>query len=139
MRFRTNSTQDAQDIVSDVFMKALKSIDRYDEQHAFSTWIFTITRRTLIDFWRKQKSTFDIDAVYDLADESVNLNASCDIKMRVEYIMDQLNEPERNLIVMRYEQDLTFKEISAITGKSEGSLRTAFSRLKKVIKDLPNL
>ena len=48
---------DAPDIVQDIFIKTWKNIKRYDSKKAsFKTWIFTIARNSVTDFWRKKKN-----------------------------------------------------------------------------------
>ena len=55
IRSKINSAQDAEDITSDVFVKVYEKLDTFDETKAsLSTWIYTITRNTLTDYFRKE-------------------------------------------------------------------------------------
>ena len=59
---RVQRRADAEDLCADVFEKAYKKIDAYDEKKAsMSTWIFTITRNTVIDYFRKNRPTAELD------------------------------------------------------------------------------
>ena len=129
IRARTKSTPDAEDIAAEVFVKAYKNRRRYSEQYTVRTWLYSITKRTLIDHWRKQRLTIDIDHIDQLlvaADASYDIDST----MQCQWVLQQLNEPERALLIMRFQDDLTYKQIAKITGKSEGALRTMFSRIK---------
>ena len=54
------------DLVSSIFMKVVEHIDSFNEQKAsFSTWIFTIARRVIIDYYRRSKVESDIDDYAD--------------------------------------------------------------------------
>jgi RNA polymerase sigma-70 factor (ECF subfamily) len=134
VRYRVNSNEDAQDIVSDTFVKALRNIHAYNPRYAFSTWLYTIARNTIIDFWRTQKVTIDLEKIAELASDGSNISEALDVSMSVDRLMSQLSPAERTLITLRFEQDLSFTDIADITGRSEGALRTAFHRLKKKIQ-----
>lgn len=134
VRYRVNSEHDAQDIVSDVFYKALKRIHQYSPEYAFSTWIYTIARNTIIDYWRTQKVTVDLEKIEHMLADERNISDAVDVSIDVEHIMSQLTETERTLVTLRFEQDLSFADIAHITGRSEGALRTAFHRLRKKIE-----
>lgn len=133
LRWRLNSDDDAWDVVQDVFIKVLHGLPRYDpSQASFRTWLFTIARRRLIDFWRTQKVTVNIDQI-EVAVDQLRSADQLDARLQISAILNRLSETERALITLRYEQDLSFKDIARITGKSEGALRAAVHRLKKIV------
>jgi RNA polymerase sigma-70 factor (ECF subfamily) len=132
LRWRLNRDEDAWELVQDVFVKALTALERYDPGQSFRTWLYTIARRRLIDFWRTQKVTVDLDQVESIV-ERLSVDDQLDAQRAVEELLALLSDTERILVTLRYESDLSFKDIAQITGKSEGSLRTTFSRLKKVL------
>lgn len=133
VRYRTNSNEDAEDITADIFLKAMAKIEQYDVKYAFSTWLFTIARNTIIDFWRTKKVTLDLEHIEELIDQSAHKTERIDARLAVEKIMSQVSENDHTLIVLRFEEGLSYAEIAEITGRSETSLRTAFSRLKKAL------
>ncbi len=64
--YQINNNAVCDDLVSSVFMKVVENIDKFDEQKAsFSTWIYTIARNTVIDYYRKAKIESDIDDYVD--------------------------------------------------------------------------
>ena len=106
------------DLVSSIFMKVVEHIESFNEQKAsFSTWIFTIARRVIIDYYRRSKVESDID---DYAD--------------VEALMGILNEKERPVILQRYFEGCSFEEIAAKLDKNSSTIRTIHERaLKKML------
>lgn len=134
VRYRVNSDHDAQDLVSTIFLKALERIHQYRDDYAFSTWLYTIARNTIIDFWRSRKTTIDLEKIEDLASRDGNISDELDVFLYIETMMEQLSESERILIILRFEDDLSFTDIARITGRAPGSLRTAFHRLRKKLQ-----
>jgi RNA polymerase sigma-70 factor (ECF subfamily) len=59
----------AEDITSEVFLKAYRNYDSYDETYAMTTWLYTIAKRTLIDHYRKHKDMVEL-AEYEHSDET---------------------------------------------------------------------
>lgn len=133
VRYRTNSNEDAEDITADIFIKAMAKIQQYNSEFAFSTWLFSIARNTVIDFWRTQKAPLNIEHIEQVADETMRHDEHLDARLRVEDLMSRVSENDRTLIVLRFEDGLSYAEVSTITGRSEASLRKAFSRLKKAL------
>lgn len=134
VRYRVVHEEDAQDIVSNIFIKAMEKIDGYDKSYAFSTWLYTIARNTIIDFWRVRKQTIDLEKIEDLISHHSNVSEELDVSLYIETMMEQLSESERILITLRFEDDLSFSDIARITGRAPGALRTAFHRLRKKLQ-----
>jgi len=66
---KTSSRDTAEDITSEVFYKAMNSIQSFrshEEGTSFKSWIYTIANNKVIDFYRTQKSVADIEDCYDL-------------------------------------------------------------------------
>ena len=55
------NTELSEDLTSETFLKGFEKFDTYNEEYQFSTWIFTIARNLLIDFFRKKKIEITID------------------------------------------------------------------------------
>lgn len=130
--FKTRHRETAEDLTGDVFIKALSKIQTFDPAKAsFSVWIYRIARNTVIDYYRSKKESADIEDAWDLAsDEDVarTVQANLSLKQIEEYIQ-KLKPEQRDLVILRVWQDLSYKEISEIMGKDEGSLRVSFGRI----------
>lgn len=138
--YKTHHTQTAEDITADVFIKALDNIASYDETKAsFRTWLYTISRRTVIDHYRTDKFALSIDAddAWDIPSEDntrEQVHAKVDVAVLQPYL-NQLSSEQRDVIMLRLWEQLSYKEIAEILGKSEASCKMAFSRSMKTLKD----
>ena len=138
-----NNNAVCDDLVSSVFMKVVENIDKFDEQKAsFSTWIYTIARNTVIDYYRKAKIESDIDdyvdsVKYSLSFEDAYREYTQEYRGSTEALMAILNEKERPVIYLRYFEGLSFTEIGSRLGKNSSTVRTLHERaLKKMFKYL---
>lgn len=131
-----NDKEVAEDLTSETFLKWFEKFDTYNEEYQFSTWIFTIARNTLIDFFRKNKVEITIDETTEMTysefmqyEQDFANKIDTQNKMKQVYeVMDQLKEEQREIIVMKYLSEFSTKEISNITGKSEPNIRKIISR-----------
>ena len=130
--FRTFHKSTAEDITSLVFIRAMEKLHTFNpNKGTFQSWLYQIARNLLIDEFRKQKPTENLDAHYNLADET-NLENEAQRKLRSEALqklLQELPEESQELITMRLWDELSYTEISQITGKTEGSLKMQFSRI----------
>ena len=105
--------QDAEDLVSCVFMKVFQKLDTFDESKAsLSTWIFTITRNTVYDFYGTRKDFSELPE--DIATDS-NIDENLLNEEMLEQLADaleSLDERSRDLIILHYYDGLTLKEIA---------------------------
>lgn len=105
--------QDAEDLVSCVFMKVFQKLDTFDESKAsLSTWIFTITRNTVYDFYGTRKDFSELPE--DIATGS-NIDENLLNEETLEQLADaleSLDERSRDLIILHYYDGLTLKEIA---------------------------
>lgn len=134
------SSEEAEDIVQEIFIKAYLNLNSYDEDLSFSSWIYRIAHNECISQFRKRTSR-GLDQQYDLDSEAVsrlisNLSPERDIDdvLRKEFVtnvLDQLPEKYRSVLVLRYLEDKSYEEISDIMQKSPGTVATLLSRAKK--------
>lgn len=110
---KVNNRTLAEDLCSDVFMKVYEKLESFDETKAsLSTWIFTIARNTLIDYYRTRRVHEEIPE--ELAEESTVEDhlLNQEALESLADALERLDERERDLIVLRYASKLTLKEIS---------------------------
>jgi RNA polymerase sigma-70 factor (ECF subfamily) len=117
----------AEDISSQVFLKAWENLDRYQiGKSPFIAWLYTIARNQVIDHYRTSKETVHLDAVLHLADESQMPDEEVQISLDVEIIreaLDQLTEDQQQVIILKFISGLTTEEIADHLDKREGAVR----------------
>ncbi len=138
----------ANDIFQDTFVKAILTIKqgRYTETGKFPAWISRIAHNLIIDYYRQEKSenmqSSDLDDVdvlnrKELCEETIeDVIISAQIKEDVKYLISKLPDLQREVLNMRYYQNLSFKEIAELTGVS---INTALGRMRYAILNLRRL
>jgi RNA polymerase sigma-70 factor (ECF subfamily) len=129
--YKTFAKETAEDLTSDTFHKALKKINSFDaEKGNFSSWLYRIARNSVIDYYRTNKSALPLDDVFDVGvDErtSETLDAISQLEKVTAYLQT-LNAKQREIITLRIWEDRSYKEIAELVGGSEDSVKMAFSR-----------
>lgn len=130
----------AEDLTSEVFIKAFENFHRFDRTRSFKTWIFTIAHNHLINFVTGRRQTVSLDEAIAIgADKETakNFGEEVDTKVLTEEIfsmVSELPESQRELVVMRYVNDLSNSEIASVLRKDEGAVRTALSRAVSALR-----
>ncbi|OGJ58002.1 hypothetical protein A2881_04320 [Candidatus Peribacteria bacterium RIFCSPHIGHO2_01_FULL_55_13] len=141
---RTLDRSTAEDLTSTVFLKAMESIRSFDPARApLRAWLYRIARNQLIDYYRSASRTHvDIESIWDLAsDEIATLGAERAVNAaELHKALQKLKPMQRNIVMLRIWEDLSYKEIAEILGTSEGNAKVIFSRtLSELRTSLPSL
>lgn len=139
----------ADDVFQDTFIKVIKTLksNSYNEEGKFLPWVMRIAHNLIIDFYRKNKKmpmvreTEDFSIFSIISDNSLNIEGQliCNqVETDVQKIIEKLPEDQKEVVMMRIYQDLSFKEISDLTGVSIntalGRMRYALQNMRKVIE-----
>ncbi len=136
--FKTFVKETAEDITSDVFHKAYIKLDSFDNtKGTFSQWIYRIARNAVIDHYRTQKKTIPIEDVFDLGedDRTIEEHDALLTLERVRTFMETLKPHQRELITLRIWEDRSYREIAELIGGTEDSVKMAFSRTLKELRE----
>lgn len=136
--YKTYNKEIAEDITSQTFFKALNNIQSVDPERSFSSWLYKIAQNTVIDHYRKDRPTQDIDDVWDISDETDFVHdIETDLQFKkVKKHLDQLSLVERDIIIMRVWQDMSYKEIAEVVGKTEANCKMIYSRSIKKLREM---
>jgi RNA polymerase sigma-70 factor (ECF subfamily) len=136
------------DIFQDTFIKVIKTLksNSYNEEGKFLPWVMRISHNLIIDHYRKVKKMpmfreteeFSIFSIMsDDAPTIENQLISAQLEQDLKKLIEELPLDQKEVLVMRMYQDMSFKEISEITGvsinTSLGRMRYALMNLRKVI------
>ena len=136
IRARVQSAADAEDLCSDVFEKVFLKIGDYDsEKSSLSTWIFTITRNTVIDFFRRSHPSDELDE--NLADDSevdaalLRTETLSELAAALKRMPAQLQE----IVVLRYYDGKPLTEIADRLGISYGAVKLRHQAALKGLRE----
>ena len=143
--FSVRNDELAEDLFQETFVKAIVTIQqgRYTENGKFISWITRIAHNLVIDFFRQERNEnvvsndeteVDLFNNIKLSDDNietqlVNNQVLSDVRRLVDFLPDN----QREVVYMRFYQDLSFKEISEITGVS---INTALGRMRYALLNL---
>ncbi|HLH69225.1 MAG TPA: sigma-70 family RNA polymerase sigma factor [Candidatus Dormibacteraeota bacterium] len=122
----------AEDVTSEVFMKALKSIGRYqDTGKPFSAWLYQIAVNSVADRYRLARPLENIDEQRDLAVGGPALEevaAQRDELRRIWSMVETLPKQQRIAMVLKFQEDMKIEDIAAVMGKSPGAVKLLIHR-----------
>lgn len=130
----TLNTEIAKDIVQNTFLEAIKSINTFNGNSTVKTWLIGIAKYEYYAYLRKNPKSISLDEV-----ELKKVSYIQDNNESYYTIMNEiskLDEIQRQIAVLRIVNDLPFKEIGNIIGKSENYCRVYFFRIKQNLSEV---
>jgi len=122
--FRVTDTELAEDLTSQVFLKAWENLSRYKPGGPFVAWLYTIARNTVIDHYRTRKQSVPLDQT--VIKEDPALDEKVDLKHDIGILqeaMQELTDEQREVLTLRFLADMETGEIAEQMQKSEGAVR----------------
>ena len=146
---KTSSKETAEDLTSEVFLRYWKRIKKGMQDKSLSEsiandrikpFLYKISRNLIIDFYRKKEVlTVEINEEIKekIKDQGEDILAEISAKQEVEEIMKALHKIKgeyREVIILRYIEELSVAEVAEIMGKNSGSVRVLLHRAIKALK-----
>ncbi|RJQ27754.1 sigma-70 family RNA polymerase sigma factor [Candidatus Parcubacteria bacterium] len=138
---KVGQKQDAEDLTQHVFVNAWENIPSYEHRgFPFSSWLYRIASNATVDHFRTGGRTVDIENIpeeYLGGDE--NQEDAVDTAIEVETIkavLTKLEPDQQSVLIMKFIEDKTNKEIAESLQKSEGAIRVIQHRALKQLKTL---
>ena len=133
--WHTKSPEEAEDATQETFYKAVRFMGAYKNTGTFKAYLYKIALNICID--RNRKKTNSEVSVGDIADTELsyiergydNIESEIDLGK----LLEPLTEKQREMVILKYSENLTLKEIAAVTGSN---LRTCQSNLRKALKNI---
>ncbi len=121
----------AEDLTADVFLKALQKFSTYNPEKSFQAWIFAIAHNHLVDHFRKNRTTVNLDDVENVVESSSDPKSSLSRRVateEVEQLLQELSDEEKEILLMRYHQELSMKDIADTVERPEPTVRVIVHR-----------
>jgi RNA polymerase sigma-70 factor (ECF subfamily) len=131
----------AEELASTTYEKAWRARNKYNpEKSAVTTWIITIAKHTLIDYYRTKKTTYPIDMLEQKQEprsQEHNLEQEIqetEIFEKLRKLLFQLPDRERELVALKYGTGMTNREIAELTGLTESNIGTILHRVVSFLR-----
>ena len=137
--------EDAEEAIQDAFLRAFRGLGSYEDRERFSAWLTRIlvnqcrTIRARVQRREEVFSDLDLQDAQFVADPEAASNVWPDL----ERALAQLPPDQREAVVLRYADDLTYEEMARVTGAGESALKMrvqrAFARLRALLQEVSNV
>lgn len=130
------SESEAEDATQDIMMKILMNMSKFSGKSRFSTWIYSITYNYCIDYLRRKKKD---PSVY-VDDFIENMDVPDDVEdrfllemnvKRLKVILEEIPTGDKTILLMKYQDEMSIREISHILDKSESAIKMKIKRAKQ--------
>lgn len=146
--FLTGDSVLAEDLAAQTFLKALEAIPRYESRGVpFAAWLCRIASNLVINYRKAQKNKFhaQLPEALEATGAGYSPEESCELKVDGERVWQQvraLPQEQRQVIVMRFIDDLGYPDIATVLNKSVGAVRViqfrALANLRSMMQDSLN-
>ena len=146
---RIGSIDEAEDLASDVFVRALRAIDSYKDTGApMEAWLFKIARNSVIDHLRdrsrKPRPAELNEALATMERRDANPDRQIEYTEEVHSLhqaMEKLSDAQRQVLALRFGAEMTSEEVAQVVGKKAGAVRemqsAAISKLRHIMQAVP--
>jgi RNA polymerase sigma-70 factor (ECF subfamily) len=132
---------DAHDVTQEVFIKIHKSIDNFREDAQLFTWIYRIATNESLSFLNRKKRRFFLP-IEDIAptlaahiDNTPHVDGD-EIQRKLQKALLILFDKQRLVFNLKYFEDMSYEQMAAVTGTSEGALKASYHHAVKKIEDI---
>ncbi len=135
--FMVYSKELAEDITQNAFIKAWISLPGFDQKRGtFQSYLYAIARNLVFDFQRKRKE-ISLEVIADILPSNEDLEEIVNqsmVKEITQKALSTLEDEEKEIVVLRYFEEMSYAEIGKILGKGEGAVRVRLHRILKKLK-----
>lgn len=136
---KTSDLAASEDLTQDVFYEASKCIHTYRGEASLSTWIYSIAKNRLKKYYRSKKYEQSLmNKIGEIpAENNLSLEQFVEVQQELNDLVQRihkLEQPAKEIALLRIYSDMSFKEIGDLIGKSENYARVIFHRTKIKLK-----
>ncbi len=132
----------SEDLVQTVFMNMIRSRATFTGTYKFETWMYTIARNALKDYYRKNKKTASWVGT-EQAENTIRESTTADSKLHqkeeeliLRKALAKLNETDRELIILSRYREMKYQEIAELLKLSEGAIKVRIHRAIKQLREI---
>ena len=137
---RIGSSDDANDLLQETFIKVYLRLDRYNADYTFGQWVYTIARNTLIDHIRRRQEELPIDERFSSPPSPTPTPEESVIRLQqrtqIEHCLESLPERYGRLIRMRFLEEYSYEEIAERLEMPLGTVKTQIHRARERMCEL---
>ena len=141
--WRTENKEVSKDLLQEVFLKAWKNIAFYQEKNfSIRAWLYKIARNTVIDYYRTKRPEISLEEKIEIVQAGSDIVKKAKISLEKERLKKAINllpEVQKEVIILKFIEELSNKEISKILKKSETAIRIiqyrALKKLREILKE----
>ncbi len=122
------------DVLQDVWLAAFRALPRLADPAALAAWLYRIARDKASVQWRKQRPEHPLE-VFDLVEEpSCGDEFDHEDALEIHAALDRLAPEHREILVLRFLEDMTYKQIAKVTGCPIGTVRSRLYYAKSALR-----
>jgi len=151
LKYVGGEVKSAEDLTQEIFLKVWKNLKKFDPQKSFKVWLFSIARHAGIDYWRRKKipvfSSLERDdddssfaeGIVDETESVVEKINRQELAAQVNQYLARLSEQNQAVLILHYNQQLTFQEIAQLLGQPLDTVKSRHRRallyLRRLIEE----
>jgi RNA polymerase sigma-70 factor (ECF subfamily) len=134
----------AKDATQEIFVKIFLNLSRFGEKSRFSTWVYSITYNYCIDYLRRKKKhqalfSDELENAPDIADDEVSDKVILEMEIsKLKVVMDEIPAGDKAILLMKYQDGMSIKEIAEILDKTESAIKMKIKRAKAKAQKVKN-
>jgi len=139
--YRTSSGEDAEDLCSRVFIRALRHIERYEDRgYPFSAWLYRIAHNLVVNWYRDQDRVEEVPLADQYPPPTMDGNVEDKIEKKDEKdqlmeVIEDLPDDRKELLILKHVEGLTNLEIGQIMDRTEGAIKALYHRTLESLRD----
>ena len=136
-----SNAADADEAAQEAFLAAWKGLPNFRGDSQFSTWLYQLTTHAAIDLMRREKRQIAADDITEVsaADPAPSPQQQAEQSEQREIVRDailQLAPEQREVVVLRFMEELSYEEIGAVLKLPSGTVKSRLNRAKAQLKDI---
>lgn len=134
----------AEDISQEVFITVYKKVYTFNPEYKFSSWLFQVARNKCIDYMRKYKRVYEasIEEVKEVYSTDMSPETSAEYmetKLQLQGFVNRLESLDREILILRYSENLTFMDIAEILNINEATVKRRYYKIRDKYKAIYTL